>query len=646
MAIKQTPDALYKAYRSEPGLRPVAQPVDTFVKSYADPSAGSELTQLAQALEGLQPQLNQYFDKKREEATEAELAEGRKAYETNKLQWQEYLKQHPEHRGFSPHFQKGYRGMYLREQARKYVAELNDAYNKGATIDIDGKQVDVRTIEDASGFENWKASFTRDWYSTHLSDIAPTEFNESFLPIAEEGGASLTSSHVRQRAAAYDAAYQDKFSNEIMEYATGLTDLPEFDTAEGRLQSLQQIGTFITEKTNTAITEGLLPQEANNLAVDAIIKAAGAVGGEEGMQLLESLQHAKAGTGVLGKIGKYAVALDGAKEKIADDYMNLELKKIQYEKAIKLQQTSEIMDKVFPQMWDNPQADWTPIISQLSKEHGWQIGDELKDTLSSIRTSRGLDSSGRAKHTGGSESNPQALANLYTIEMMADSGQLSVAEANKHINTIIASGVLSNTDMKHAFKLKTALNKGEITAVTKESNKQIAMLKPAYIPRDSAAPETIAHFNRLSGLIKHNIAKISTQYPEGSPEFEDAVNKSIEGLMKKYPPFETEKMPPLVSKLPVVAPMAKYSILSASSPKVDAKKINYTNQRLFVKSDDFMYYTKTWARNPLDPGNPINKVAKKLGITPKELLVRQAPFYTFEDIDASGMDFINDLFSD
>ena len=80
MALRQAPDALYKSFRPEPGLRPVARPVDTVVQTHPDPTAGSELAQLADALKSLQPKLTAYFDSRRGELIEKEIAEGIKAY--------------------------------------------------------------------------------------------------------------------------------------------------------------------------------------------------------------------------------------------------------------------------------------------------------------------------------------------------------------------------------------------------------------------------------------------------------------------------------------------------------------------------------------------------------------------------------------
>ena len=207
MALKQAPDALYKAYRSEPGLRPVAHPVDTFVRTFPDQNAGSELLQLADALKGLQPKLEAYFGAKREEATEAETAAGIKAYEENRKNWAEYLKEHPEHAGFSPHFQKGYRSMWLREQARRMSQDKRDAYDKGITVDVGGKQVDIREVEDAQAFENWSGTYNQDWIKANLGDIDPKEFAEHFLPIINQYDSQLTQLHIAQRAAAYKEGY-------------------------------------------------------------------------------------------------------------------------------------------------------------------------------------------------------------------------------------------------------------------------------------------------------------------------------------------------------------------------------------------------------------------------------------------------------
>lgn len=645
MAVKHAPDALYKVFRPEPSLRPVARPVDTFVQERPDPTAGSGLAQLADALKNLQPKLGAYFDSRREELIEEEIAAGIKAYEENRKAWAEYLKEHPEHVGYSPHFQKGYRSMWLREQARRMAQEKMDVYNKGVMVDVGGKQVNIQEVEDAQAFEDWSGSFNKTWVESHLGQVDPREFAEYFLPVVNQFDSQLLQAHIAQRAEAYKVGYREAFANEIIQVGLESLSRPEFATPEGKHQILQELGVKIDALLNKALSEGLPARHANDLAVDAIIKAAETVGGFEGMALLDVLEKVKAGTGPLGKIGKYKVAIKDAQERIEERYMGLETKRWHFEQLKNERETEDIIQKYWPLMWDDPTKNWDEEIAKVAREN-WKAAEALRSYLGAIRSSYDLDVRGRPARVirGGGGGSSASLADflgakLLEIEDAVATGEMSPAEADKVLQAIIAQGSWGPKEQKLIQRTISAVHKRTKSMLNSIVSQMDSLLKDAYLVKDFVtgqySKDSLLKYREVRAAFVSEMAKYVNDMESGDPvKLEEKANEVLTRIFKRYPndPFQipnansSKAPPPQPAPKSIFTRIKEFLMPGSPPPKKSPAEAGY-----FKNSREYLMAVDAWSRNPNDPANSINVMAKKLKISPKDLILQQGKLYPGPD---------------
>lgn len=644
MALRQAPDALYKSFRPEPGLRPVARPVDTFVQTHPDPTAGSELAQLADALKSLQPKLTAYFDSRREELIEKEIAEGVKAYEENRKAWTEYLKEHPEHAGYSPHFQKGYRSMWFREQARRMAQEKMDAYSKGVMVDVGGRQVNIQEVEDAQAFEDWSGSFNKTWVETHLGQVDSLEFAEYFLPVVSQFDSQLLQSHIAQRAEAYKVGYREAFSNEIIQAGLEALSRPEFATPTGKHQVLQEFRAKFEALLNKALSEGLPTRQANDLAVEALIRAAETAGGFEGMALLEVLEEVKAGTGPLGKIGKYKAAIKEAQEHIEERYMGLEAKRWNFEQLKKDREIEAVIQKYWPSMWADPMKNWDKEIEEVARTN-WKAAEALRSYLGAIRSSHALDVRGqpvrvvRGGGGGGAALADSLSAKLIEIEDAVATGEISPAEGNKILQAIIARGTWGPKEQKLLQKTISAINKRTKSTLNSVVSRIDPLLKNVYLKRDLVtgqySVESLLKYREARAAFITRMAGHISTIESGDPtKLEAKADEVLKDVFKYYPndPLQTSNPPSSKAPQPQRAPATFFSRLKrfllpgSPPPKAPPAEVGH-----FKDSKEYLKAVVLWEANPKDPANPINVLAKKTGLSPKEYILQQGNLYRGPD---------------
>ena len=305
--------------KEEPTLQPTANRPDAYVAPEANiigkPQKDGAMTQLAQALSGIEPKLNRFFAQEKEQLTQDEIAQGVQEFHQNRQDWQTYLQAHPEATGLSPHFQRGYRQAWLQNQSVGMEQALEDQYKKNPQVVLPGSDtpVSLHDTDDPRALQLWINQASSEYLQKNVGKTDPLDFAQHLAPAVRAITARLSNQQVELRKAAYVEGMKVEGAKQIGtildSHYDNLVDPDETVRQAGHAAA----GEAVTGLMNEWIKNGMSPKDANELARKMILAQA-----EEHLdpRMLETLRYVKAGTGFLGDTVESKAQMNAARERI------------------------------------------------------------------------------------------------------------------------------------------------------------------------------------------------------------------------------------------------------------------------------------------------------------------------------------------
>jgi hypothetical protein len=236
-----------------PTLNPTATPVSRYVAPQEIKVAEDPLLEVARSLERINPQLQEYLQKKYGQYAEEEEAKGMNAesyvdpsaaLQKNKDGWKSLIEQQraidkqngtsyaDQLTGASPHFRRG----MVKAKVQRLSLALNDflatSYERNPSVELNGTSVNLQQTDDPNAVSEWIRQQTSAFMERNgVNGIDPVLVAEVFQPRAAAAADAILSRHTEGRNAQYKQEYMDELSANVglmLSTATGSSDADGF----------------------------------------------------------------------------------------------------------------------------------------------------------------------------------------------------------------------------------------------------------------------------------------------------------------------------------------------------------------------------------------------------------------------------------
>jgi hypothetical protein len=332
----QVADSLAQA----PALTPVSRPFDTFTMPQ-QPTQGSGLKDLADALGTLHKPLMQFAEQEQKRISDEEAAAGARAYLENRKGFKDAIEAGIIPAGASPHFIQAYKDQEVRARGYDFELAFRDEYEKSGLVNQD----------DPAAVQAFAADFTKKWMADNLTDYDDISVAKNFIPVAEQTTNSILARHAEERAAIVEQKLVESAEREFI----GIIDRGG-DPAE--------IGMAITMRTRELIDSGLSGTKANKLIVDAITNAAIDKLDYDVLGLLDQIDT---GNGKVGGIQYARDQREAAEDKITADIRAAEAHEWQRQERYREVRSRELSGAAMKLLIEsNGSADVSGLMTELT----------------------------------------------------------------------------------------------------------------------------------------------------------------------------------------------------------------------------------------------------------------------------------------
>jgi hypothetical protein len=290
---------------SPAGLKPVASPVDTFVKT----DEGRKLEQLAQGLAQLSPALGRFSDTLAKRSAEENFAAGqKKARELaqSAKSFKEAIRSGMITPNQSPWFMAGLREQFGRLAADRMNFEMMVAAAQDETL---------QTTTDPADFDAFAQKFTQQWQETNLNE----EDRDAHF---EQGFGSKTDAYLADQQRQFAA----QLAGRVVRFAGDghfAEVLNSILVEQGRPVDVTAMGASITGLNDAAVARGMGGDLVNQMTIDAVVAAAKLYNDDSILHILEHTRGGKADNRgnrpFLSNTRYGAKAIEDAQNEIASD---------------------------------------------------------------------------------------------------------------------------------------------------------------------------------------------------------------------------------------------------------------------------------------------------------------------------------------
>lgn len=259
-------------------IRPTASPVDTFVR----PEQNSGLSQLAESLKGIAPEVAKYSDVVAQRQSDTQKAAGeqkaRELFESG-TSYKDAIKKGLISPQESPWFQLGAKEQFGRVTAGKYSSDLKDAVEKDPTL---------QESTDVAQYDKFATDFRKKWLADNVGDEnRGLNFEHGFGSMADAYSADARSQFVAQAGQRLVKVVGDRHYAEVFQMLDHETSMHTDPAA------MAQAWNLINDR---AIATGMNPRAANLAGV----KALGDLVARDGdTTMFDILKQVKTGSGSL-----------------------------------------------------------------------------------------------------------------------------------------------------------------------------------------------------------------------------------------------------------------------------------------------------------------------------------------------------------
>lgn len=304
--------------RDAPTLRPQASPTQGFFVEQPKRVNKTGLTQVAEALQSVQPTIQDILGTAQEEATEEEVAEARRKFREAKKPLRKAIKDGDIRESQSPVFRRAWRQQNLRLEGQKFQSFLLEQYSKNPVKNSTDPEAALQFAQ-----EKYK-EFVDD--NPTLQQADDIEMAEAFVPEADKAINGLHQQHVQRSAARIEKQARQNLSVEAL---TAVDDALSADPGAVMAQAegarnvtearYQVAARTIQSRLDSMIEDGMSGSDANGVVIESLAIQAEKFESPELME--EVLQRISTGSGTLAKTAKAREELNRIEDAVTSKQM-------------------------------------------------------------------------------------------------------------------------------------------------------------------------------------------------------------------------------------------------------------------------------------------------------------------------------------
>lgn len=421
MPTARTPEPLVRPYRFKPEQRSYARDIDTYVrpqsKQIGAPTGPTRAERLAASLRATSPILQEYFEKQEAKRKAALIAEGERLQkESGKRDWNEWVREHPEHEKYSPWVREGFE----KQAAIAYGADYQTYMQELAATDEN-----LAAMTDPAQIDEYLSAKTAEYMRDKLGHLNDRAVQQQFMGFVNQTQTAIASQFMDKRLT-------EQLNEKYQAYQTGVVNLADAFTV-GNMETLitaddatveamaAQLAAQLSMHAQNTILDVSNPKRVNDATIEAAFTWYNGVAPEYeefAQKVIENLTG-RDGAKLLG-IVRYQEGWEKVKRDKLDDLIRQEQRQVYLEEREEQRVVEEVIDKYVGTIYNNPTADHTALIAQANAEGGYKAAEKLRAIASAARGYSDNYASGSATRNKGID----AIAR-YNLRIAADQGTLT-----------------------------------------------------------------------------------------------------------------------------------------------------------------------------------------------------------------------------
>lgn len=366
-----TPEPLVRDYRFKARQNSYARDIDTYVRpqqrQIAAPTGPTEAERLALSLRELSPILQNYLEKQENRKKAELIAEGERLQKESAVKdWNEYVRQHPEHEKYNPWLREGFEKQAVIAYGADFKTYMQETVATDETL---------AAMTDPAQIDEYLSEKTAEYMRNNLGHLNDRAVQQQFTAFANQTRAAIASQFVNKRLdeqlkEKYDA-YQTGVINIADSFIVGnMETLTTADDATVDAMAAQLAAQLSIHAENT-ILDVSNPKRVNDATIEAALTWLSSLAPEYfdfGQQVVENLTG-RDGAKLIG-VARYQKAYEEVKKNTWSAYMQKERDRAWLENEEERKWANAAADEYYETIAANPLADHTSLVIEAGHKYG------------------------------------------------------------------------------------------------------------------------------------------------------------------------------------------------------------------------------------------------------------------------------------
>lgn len=439
MPTARTPEPLVRPYRFKPEQRSYARDIDTYVrpqsKQIGAPTGPTNAERLAASLRATSPILQEYFEKQEARRRAELMAQGERLQkESGKRDWNEWIREHPEHEKYSPWLREGFE----KQAAIAYGADFQNHMQELAATDET-----LAAMTDPAQIDEYLSEKTAEYMRDKLGHLNDRAVQQQFIGFANETRAAIGSQFVDRRLT-------EQLNEKYQAYQTGVVNIADSFTV-GNMETLitaddatvnmmaAQLAAQLSMHAQNTILDVSNPKRVNDATIEAAFTWYNGVAPEYeefAQKVIENLTG-RDGAKLLG-IVRYQEGWEQVKKQKFNDMIQQERNRVWLESEQERANVDAARTEYYDRIAANPLADHTNLVLEAGDKYGAEAQEVIRGWAAAC-FSGASQRYNFFKSSSGSGGSTRDAIRVYSLFSRAADGLLSEAD----ISAAVADGTLT-----------------------------------------------------------------------------------------------------------------------------------------------------------------------------------------------------------
>lgn len=460
MPTARTPEPLVRPYRFKPEQRSYARDIDTYVrpqsKQIGAPTGPTNAERLAASLRATSPILQEYFEKQEAKRKAALIAEGERLQkESGKRDWNEWVREHPEHEKYSPWVREGFE----KQAAIAYGADYQTYMQELAATDES-----LAAMTDPAQIDEYLSEKTAEYMRDKLGHLNDRAVQQQFIAFANETRAAIGSQFMDKRLTEQLNEKTQMYQTAVVKLADSFTvgNMETLITADDATVDMMaaQLAAQLSMHAQNTILDVSNPKRVNDATIEAAFTWYNGVAPEYeefAQKVIENLTG-RDGAKLLG-IVRYQEGWEQVKKQKFNDMIQQERNAVFLEQRQEEENIEAARAEYYDRIAANPLADHTQLVLEAGDKYGTRAQEVIRGWASACFSGASQRYNFFKSDNRGRGSTENAVRE-YSLFSRGMDGLLSEAEISAAVAENIISakeGIMLREQIKNPNPEETAI---------------------------------------------------------------------------------------------------------------------------------------------------------------------------------------------